>query len=119
MSWDTLRRLASFRATHGCAISLYVDLDPSVSPTAGEAATRVNALLAERLKSDGASRPEPTHDEREALKRDFRRIEQYFAQEFTRDGAHGLALFCAGLDNVWLPLRLTENVPDHLKVARE
>ena len=38
--------------------------------------------------------------------------------EFERDGAHGLAIFCAGLDNVWRPLPLTEVVPDGIKVGQ-
>ena len=33
VSLDGLRELAAFRAENGVAISLYVDLDPSVSPT--------------------------------------------------------------------------------------
>ena len=30
VTWDVLRELAEFRAEKGCAISLYVDLDPSI-----------------------------------------------------------------------------------------
>jgi peptide chain release factor subunit 1 len=118
LSWDDLRRLAGYRAQRGRAISLYVDLDPSVSPTAGDAATRVNALLTDGLKN-GASRGGQTHEEREALKRDFARIERYFEQEFSRDGARGLALFCAGLDDVWISLPLPGPVPDDIKVGRD
>ena len=33
VSLDGLRELAGFRAENGCAITLYVDLDPSVAPT--------------------------------------------------------------------------------------
>ena len=47
VTWDRLRELARFRAQNGCAISLYLDLDPSVTPTPGDAATRVNALIDE------------------------------------------------------------------------
>ena len=42
---DGLRELAAFRAENGCAISLYLDLDPSIVPTAGDTATRVRSLL--------------------------------------------------------------------------
>ena len=48
VSWDGLRELAEFRAEKGCAISLYVDLDPSTTPTAGDAATRMSSLLGRR-----------------------------------------------------------------------
>ena len=47
VSWDGLRELAEFRAEKGCAISLYLDLDPKTSPTAGDVATHVSALLAD------------------------------------------------------------------------
>ena len=45
VSLDGLRELAGFRAQNGCAISLYLDLDPTFAPTAREAATRVSSLL--------------------------------------------------------------------------
>ncbi len=35
VSLEGLRELAAFRAENGCAISLYLDLDPSIVPTAG------------------------------------------------------------------------------------
>jgi peptide chain release factor subunit 1 len=119
ITWDALRQLAAFRAEHGCAISLYVDLDPSVSPTPGEAHTRVNSLLDEGLKSDGASRKDLTHDQRQGLRQDFQRVGRFFEQEFSRDGAHGVAVFCAGLDNFWRALPLTHSVTDEIKVGRE
>jgi peptide chain release factor subunit 1 len=117
VSWDGLRELASFRAEKGCAISLYLDLDPSVAPTAGDTQTRVHSLLDEGGKSNGATRTNLTHDERQALKNDFERIRVYFEREFSRDGAHGFVLFCAGMDNVWRPLALTESVSDQIRVG--
>ena len=54
VSLDGLRELSAFRAEHGCAISLYIDLDPSSVPTAGETATRVRSLLDSAAKSHGA-----------------------------------------------------------------
>jgi peptide chain release factor subunit 1 len=119
ITWDALRQLAAFRADNGCAISLYLDLDPSVSPTAGDAHTRVNSLLDEGLKSDGASRRDLAHDQRQALRNDFARIGRYFEQEFDRDGAHGFVVFCSGLDNFWRALPLTDSVSDEIKVSRE
>ena len=118
ITWDELRDLAAFEAEKGCAVSLYLDLDPSVSPTAGDAATRLNSLLDEAAKGDGANRRDLTHDQRQGLKADFARIHDYYEREFTREGAHGLAIFSAGLDNIWRPLDLTEPVPDRVKVGR-
>jgi peptide chain release factor subunit 1 len=117
VTWDELRDLAGFEAEKGCAISLYLDLEPSVVPTAGDAATRLNSLLDEGARADGANRRELSHDQRAALRGDFERIRRYFDVEFSRNGARGLAIFCAGLDNVWRPLPLTEPVSDEIKVG--
>jgi peptide chain release factor subunit 1 len=117
LTWDDVRRLAEYRAQRGTAISLYVDLAPTDSPTPRDAATRVSALLADGHK-DRTGR-QLSHAEKEALKKDFERIERYFVQEFERDGAHGLALFCAGLDDVWIALQLPDPVPDGIRVERE
>ncbi len=117
LTWDDVRRLAEYRAARGSAISLYLDLAPTDSPTPRDAATRMNALLADGHK-DGAAQ-ELSHEEKEALKRDFERIERYFEHEFERDGAHGLALFCAGLDDIWISLQLPDPVPDGIRVERD
>jgi peptide chain release factor subunit 1 len=118
MTWERLRELASIRAQYGCAISLYLDLDPSVTPTPGDAATRVNALIDEIERSEAARRPELTHEQKEALRNDVERLRTFFEQEFDREGAHGFAVFCAWLDNLWRPLSLSERVPDAVKVGR-
>jgi peptide chain release factor subunit 1 len=119
VSWERLRELASFRATNGCAITFYLGLDPSVAPTAGDAASRVHSLLAEGERSPGVDRSKLSHDQIRGLKADFDRIRQYFEQEFDRDGARGLAVFAAGLDNVWRTLSLTEPLADKVKVGRQ
>ena len=117
VSWEGLRDLAEFKAEKGCAISLYLGLDPHVAPTPGDAATRLRSLLDEGAKGDGANRRDLTHDQRVALKADFERIRSFFDSEFERDGAQGLAVFSSGLDNIWRTLPLTEAVPDHVQVG--
>jgi peptide chain release factor subunit 1 len=119
VSWDGLRELAGFRAEKGCAISFYLDLDPKTAPTAGDAATRMSALLSDGERHAETNNRGLTHDQRAALKQDFARIRDYFANEFQRDGAHGLAIFSAVLDNVWRPRALIESVPDRVRVGRE
>jgi peptide chain release factor subunit 1 len=119
VTWDRLRELAEFRAEKGCAISLYLDLDPHIVPTAGDADVRVSSLLAEGERHAGADGRGLTHDQRVALKADFDRIREYFESEFDRDGARGLAIFSAGLDNVWRPRALIDSVPDKVHVGRE
>ncbi len=118
VTWDELRDLAGFEAEDGLAISVYLDLDPRTVPTAGDAQTRLNSLLDEAAKENGGRSRELTHQQRLALREDLERIRRYVESEFERDGAHGLAVFCAGLDNVWRPLPLTEVVPDEIKVGR-
>jgi peptide chain release factor subunit 1 len=118
VSWDGLRELAGFRAEKGCAISLYLELDPNEVPTAGDAATRINSLLREGEERTEAN-PELSRDQREALRADLARIREFFDGDFDRDGAHGLALFAAGLDNYWYPLPLADTVPDRIEVSRD
>jgi peptide chain release factor subunit 1 len=89
-----------------------------VSPTPADAATRLHSLLDEGSKGDGANRRDLTHDQRVGLRADFERIREFYEREFTRNGAHGLAIFSSGLDNIWRPLPLTEAVPDRVKVGQ-
>ena len=117
VTWDELRDLAGFEAEKGCAISLYLDLDPSTAPTPGDATTRLNSLLDEGARADGANRRDLSHDQRQGLRSDFERIRAYFDADFVRNGARGLVVFCSGLDNVWRPLALTETVQDEIKIG--
>src|SRR5512132_3737687 len=73
VSWDGLRELAEFRAEKGCAISFYLDLDPKTTPTPGDAATRVSALLSDGERHAETNNRGLTHDQRAALKQDFAR----------------------------------------------
>ena len=118
VTWDRLRELARFRAQNGCAISLYLDLDPSVTPTPGDAATRVNALIDEVERSEAARRPDLTHEQKQGVRKDVERLRAFFENEFDREGSHGFAVFSANLDNLWRPLALSERVPDVVKVGR-
>jgi peptide chain release factor subunit 1 len=116
VTWESLRDLATFRAERGCAISVYLDLDPSDSPTPVAVDSRINALLDEVEKWRG--RAELDHAQKEGLEADLQRLRDYFESEFSRDGAQGFALFSAGLDGFWMPLPLSERVPDLVKVGK-
>jgi peptide chain release factor subunit 1 len=116
ISLDGLRELAAFRAGRGCAISMYLDLDPSRAPTAAEVATRVSSLL-----NDGHRqlRGELDHEHRDGARADLARLEEFFDSEFDRDGAAGYAVFAAGPDGVWETLPLAGTVTDLIRVGAE
>jgi peptide chain release factor subunit 1 len=116
VTWSLLRELAGFRAEKGCAISLCLNLDPSDVPTAGDAQTRMNAML---HAADRTDRTDLTHEQRAALKADLERIASWFDDEFERDGSQGLAVFAAGLDNFWRTLALPQPVRDSARVSRD
>ncbi len=116
VTWEVLRDLATFRAELGNAISFYLDLDPSDSPTPVAVDARINALLDEVEKWPG--RDGLDHGQKEGLEADLHRLRDYFDSEFSREGAHGFALFCAGLDGLWVPLPLSDRVPDLVKVGK-
>src|SRR6266542_2487829 len=96
VSWDSLRELAGFQAKQGFAISLYLDLDPSITPTVGDLQSRLHSLL-DGLHNAVEER-RLSHAVREGFRADIERTRRFVEQEFNRDGAHGLAVFCAGLD---------------------
>jgi peptide chain release factor subunit 1 len=116
MTWDSLRDLAGFRSEKGCAISVYLDLDPRTAPTLAEVETRARSVL-DRIRNGAGNGW--THEQRVAVREDVERIRRYIDEELDRDGSLGLVVFCSSLDNLWRPLRLTEPVPDGLKLGRE
>jgi peptide chain release factor subunit 1 len=117
ITWNRLRELAAFRAQKGLAISLYVGFDPSTAATIPAAATKINSLLDEAQKSGFATRSELTHDQKLGLQYDVERIRSYLTNDFDRAGAHGLAIFAAGLDTFWSANVLSETVPDRVCVG--
>jgi peptide chain release factor subunit 1 len=117
VTWDTLRGLAGFRSDKGCAVSVYADLDPSTSPTAGEMDTRMRALLADAEK-EGDARAY-SGETRQALRADLDRIRTWWDAEFVRDGARGVAIFASWHDNFWRPLPLAWPVRDDVRLARD
>ena len=94
VSWDQLRDLAGFRARKGCAISIFLNLDPAFAATAPEVATKINSLIDEAEKHQAASREGLSHQERKGLKADFERIRRFFDTDFNRDGARDHFPYC-------------------------
>lgn len=116
---DLLRVLAGFKAERGRAVSLYVNLDPSVAPTQPAVAARISALLSEAERRAVDLKDELSHDEREALKSDLERIERWFAAEFDRDGARGTAVFAATGEGFWEALTIAEPVVDEVRIDED
>lgn len=119
ITWEQLRELAAFRAKHGCAVSLYAGLDPSIVPTAGDLASHTRSRLAgaERRLSEQSATLSPA--ERKALARDIERIAAWFEGEFSRTGVRGVAVFSAERDNLFLALSLPSPVRDEARIARQ
>jgi peptide chain release factor subunit 1 len=119
ITWEQLRELAAFRAEDGCAVSLYVDLDLSGAPTAADVEVRVNSGLAEAERLADERKSSTTHVQRQGLKEDIERIRQWFDDGFERQGARGVAVFAASLDNFWRTLALPYPVADDVKIESE
>ena len=119
ITWEQLRELAAFRAENGCAVSLYVGLDPSTVPTAGDLASHTRSLLAHAERQLHERRSELAPDARKALERDLERIGEWFDSEFSREGVRGVAVFAAELDRLFLPLPLPWPVPDDARIAHQ
>jgi peptide chain release factor subunit 1 len=113
---DTLRDLAGFRAANGCALSIYVDLDPSTVPTIPDVETKFNAILTEAEKSadDG---PPRGRECRVAVRDDLQRVRAWWDNEFVRDGARGVAIFASGADGFFRALPLAEGAGDTVHVG--
>jgi peptide chain release factor subunit 1 len=106
ITWDQLRELAEFRASHGCAVSLYLDLDPSVAPTGRDVKSRVTSLLDAGRRQDG-------------LEADLERIETWLDTDFDRSGLRGLAIFADGRDGLWTTVGTAEPLGDDVRVGDE
>jgi peptide chain release factor subunit 1 len=119
ITWEQLRELAAFRGEQGCAVSLYVGLDPSTVPTAGDLASHTRSLLARAERQLDDRRAFLSHDARKALATDLERIGDWFENEFNRDGVRGVALFAAEQDDLFLPLLLPWPVDDDARIANQ
>jgi peptide chain release factor subunit 1 len=119
ITWEQLRELAAFRSKQGCAVSLYLGLDPSEVPTAGDLASHIRSVLSQAERQMQARRGELGHDERRGLERDLERIGRWFEGEFSREGVRGVAIFAAGRDDLFVPLTLPLPVEDEARIASQ
>jgi peptide chain release factor subunit 1 len=113
---DTLRGLAGFRAANGCAISIYLDLDPSATPTIPDVQTKFNAVLSEAEKTAEAGSGR-ARDCRLAVRDDLARIREWWSDDFDRDGARGVAVFASSADGFFRALPLADGTGDSVHVG--
>jgi hypothetical protein len=114
---DLVRRLAAFRASNGCAISIYVDLHPSSTPTTPEVEAKFNAVLSHAEKDAQAYVHSRAHDCRTAVRDDLEQIRAWWDTEFDHDGAHGVAIFASSGDRLFETLSLSEAVGDSVQIG--
>lgn len=119
VTWEQLRELAAFRSRHQCAVSVYVGLDPSAVPTAGDLASHVRSLVSRAERQLHERRGELSREARKALEEDLERIESWFGSEFNRDGVRGVAVFAAGHDDLFQTLPLPLPVEDEVHIASQ
>jgi peptide chain release factor subunit 1 len=117
VTWELMRELAEFRSDDVSALSFYVRLDPSESPTPQSLSTRFNSLLTEVEKTyldDGVE-----GGRKRAIRGAVERVREWAAKEFDRDGARGVAVFVSTNDDVWQVVRIPHPVEDHVEVDRQ
>jgi peptide chain release factor subunit 1 len=112
---DILRELASFRSERGCALSMYVDLDPSRVPTIPDVRTKLRSLhdRAAKLAEERAA----DRDCRLALRETLRELEGWWDDGFERGGARGLAVFASAADSLFRVLPLSEAAGDAVEIG--
>jgi peptide subunit release factor 1 (eRF1) len=101
LSPDTLRRLAELRPEDGKVVSIYLNLDPSEFASGQARATAINSVL------DQAGRA--ARDEDPAVREDVERIREAF-KGFDFQGAHGVAVFAAGSEDLLEIIKLPRTV---------
>jgi peptide chain release factor subunit 1 len=112
---DVVRSLAGARSDSAGLISLYLDLDPALVPTARDVEAHGAALVDEAGRI-GYARSEVGHTEEMELREAIARIKTYLVDELDRTGAHGVALFVSAPD-IRRELRLPGVVEDSVHVG--
>jgi peptide chain release factor subunit 1 len=112
-----IRELAQFRATNGCAVSIYVDFDPSSVPTVPGEHTKLNSAIDQAHKGSEALSESRGRDCKMALRADFERLRAWAQNEFNRDGARGLAIYASSADGLFRVVPLVDAVSEGFEVG--
>lgn len=95
---NELQNLAAVRDEHGAAISVYLDLDPSLTPTPDDLQSRVGSVVDRAQQQEPAGLP---HDEKRAFGAAVTRIEETLVDRPAWDNGvrtHGICVFARGED---------------------
>ncbi len=113
---DTARRLVGLHPAHP-VISLYLDLDPQRFVRAPARASEVTSLLDEAGRSVEAEEG-LDHADKIGLREDVARLREYLnSEEPPFQGAHGLAVFCSGRDDLFEVVQMLRPVPGQIVIG--
>src|SRR3954462_6876770 len=107
LSADTLRRLAELRPDAGKVVSIYLNLDPTEFASGAARSTAINSVL------DEAGRA--ARDEDVSVREDVDRIRDAF-KNFDFQGAHGVAVFACGGEDLLELIKLPRTVDNAVVV---
>jgi peptide chain release factor subunit 1 len=110
------RSLAAFRPERGLCLSLFLNLDPHVVPTASDVASRITSVVddARRRLED---LPDLEHEEAVGARSDLEHAQAFFEDELDRSGAAGFGLYVLGRAGIWHEVPLTTPVADAAHVG--
>lgn len=114
------RRLIEHRTGHP-VVSLYLDLDPERFATAPARAAQVRSLIDQAARDLDEAAEGLDHHDRIGLRNDLQRIDDFLSSPSGRaefQGAHALAVFCSGRDDLFEVVQLRRPVPGRVVIGR-
>lgn len=114
------RRVLEHRAQHP-VISLYLDLDPERFATAPARAAQIRSLIDQASRDLDGAADGLGHDDRIGLRKDLQRIDDYLNSADGKaqfQGAHALAVFCSGRDDLFEVVQLARPVAGRVVIGR-
>ena len=112
-----IRELAQFRASNGCAVSIYVDFDPSSVPTVPDEHTKLNSAIDQAQKSAEELSESRGRDCKMAVRADFEQLRAWAQNDFNRDGARALAIFVSSAEGLFRVVPLVDAVSEGTEVG--
>ncbi len=111
---ERLRNLAELRPG-GRVLSVYLNLEPTEFATPAARSSAIGSLIDEAGRKVKAEE-DLSHDERQGLEEDVKRVRDYLRGPFSADGAHGLALFCSGPAGLFETVKLPRPVDSGIMI---